>query len=440
MRYSKWGYLMACQMSVHREDGESPSKDWGILENYVYSILAVRQVNDYRLIHIRNPWGIKQWQGPWSDSAREWELKENQGVVDALGYVIRDDGTFWMSFQDFVKQFNKLYVNRLFPSHYDTHVMKEGWAGPTAGGPPSQPTWCANSQYRLSVKNPKEGKGAKVFISLMQRDNRAPSISISERVTGLGFVVMQCKGAGKSRLWSVAEDVVATAGPAKSREVCSSVRLEPNGKYMVVPHCTREEEGSFVLRIWSDVPVEFERVKPACHIAIEGEWKHQMAGGRRARTTWCQNPQYRIKVEKRSMVQVVLQRIEPPQMKFRQEHAVGLCIVNSLGEGKPVRAGGRGSPRKNMNQTTNSEPMSPGSEPPRTPGGSIASPGGGGQRNQNLTASPIANVSSRKMIVGTKQLVAESNYDSLSEGSILLTMEVTTNHETNSDPKHRLKS
>ena len=110
---------------------------------------------------------------------------------------------------------------------------------------------------------------------------------------------------------------------------------------MVVPHCTREEEGSYVLRLWSDVPVEFERVRPACHIAIEGEWKSGVAGGRRARTTWCQNPQYRIRVEKRSMVQVVLQRVEVPQMKFRQEHAVGLCICNNVGDGIPARRSAR---------------------------------------------------------------------------------------------------
>jgi len=320
-----------------------------------------------------------------------------------------------------VKQYNKLYVNRLFPQNWDTHVIKEGWHGPTAGGPPSQPTWCANPQYRLALANPKEGKGAKVFISLMQRDNRAPSTSLAERVTGLGFVVLQCKGAGKSRLWHVTDDVVANAGPAKSREVCSSVRLEPGSRYMVVPHCTRGDEGAFVLRLWSDNPVVFERVNPACHISINGEWKSGMAGGRRARTTWCQNPQYNVSVEKRAMVQVVLQRSDAPNMKFRVEHAVGLCVCNSMGEGKPARSVDtrRSSPQRRGNAGMDST----GPKAGRTPG-SPGSPGRGDEhRSHNLTASPIANNNSRKIIVGTKQLVAESKYDSLSEGSLLLTME-----------------
>jgi len=408
MRYNKWGYLMACKMSVNHDDSEHVAKDWGILENYVYTILNVRQVNDYKLIHIRNPWGIKQWQGPWSDSAREWELKENQGVVDALGYVIRDDGTFWMAYQDFVKQFNKMYVTRIFPEQYDFHTIKEGWDGPTCGGPPTMSTWCANPQYRLSMEDPKETKSAKVFISLLQRDNRAVSNSLAERVQGLGFTVLQCKGAGRCRLWQcVPEQVVAVGGPAKSREVCCSVRLEPSAKYMVVPHCERGTEGSFVLRLWSDIKVKLESVSQAHHIEVASEWKPELAGGRRTRTTWCKNPQFTINVQRRSMVQVVLQRLDAPSMRFRQEHAIGLCVVNSMGEGKPaINSPHNRSPKKSLQS---SQPLSPGS------------PNGAGYAT--LTASPVLNDSSRKMIVGQNQLVAESEYSSLSEGSLLLCME-----------------
>lgn len=121
------------------------------------------------------------------------------------------------------------------------------------------------------------------------------------------------------------------------------------------------------------------------------------------------------------MVQVVLKRQDAPNMKFRIEHAVGLCVCNSMGEGKPARSAEnrRSSPRRggmgdSMNSTSPQSTRGPGS-----PG----SPNRGEERSHNLTASPISHPHSRKMIVGNKQLVAESKYDSLAEGSLLLTME-----------------
>lgn len=112
------------------------------------------------------------------------------------------------------------------------------------------------------------------------------------------------------------------------------------------------------------------------------------------------------------LLQVVLQRLDVPNMKFRQEHAVGLCVCNSMGEGKPALA----SPMsKRMNNTQQSQPGSPGS--PGSPTAGLGSPMG------QLTAAPTQNDLSRKMIVGSKQLVAESEYTSLAEGSLLLCME-----------------
>jgi hypothetical protein len=34
---------------------------------------AWRVAAQVRLVQLRNPWGLKEWEGPWSDNAREWE-------------------------------------------------------------------------------------------------------------------------------------------------------------------------------------------------------------------------------------------------------------------------------------------------------------------------------------------------------------------------------
>jgi len=135
------------------------------------------------------------------------------------------------------------------------------------------------------------------------------------------------------------------------------------------------------------------------------------------------------------MVQVVLQRTDPPNMKFRLEHAVGLCVCNFMGEGKPVRNADtrRSSPKRGGMSGTMDSPKRGGGMggtmdssanwSARSPGSPGGSPTRRDEASCNLTASPVANSNSRKIIVGAKQLVAESKYDSLSEGSLLLTME-----------------
>ena len=57
-------------------------------------------------MNVRNPWGTFEWQGDWSDNSKLW----TQQMVQAIKPVFGDDGTFWMSFQDFVSNFRALNV------------------------------------------------------------------------------------------------------------------------------------------------------------------------------------------------------------------------------------------------------------------------------------------------------------------------------------------
>jgi hypothetical protein len=52
---------------------------------------------DVTIVQVRNPWGHYEWKGDWSDKSELWtdELKEEVNLVE------RDDGVFWISFEDF---------------------------------------------------------------------------------------------------------------------------------------------------------------------------------------------------------------------------------------------------------------------------------------------------------------------------------------------------
>lgn len=62
---------------------------------------AFEVTNDYgqnlRLLRIRNPWGHGEWKGDYSDNSSLWtsELKYK------VGYENREDGLFFMKWEDF---------------------------------------------------------------------------------------------------------------------------------------------------------------------------------------------------------------------------------------------------------------------------------------------------------------------------------------------------
>ena len=66
----------------------------------------------YKLLQIRNPWGnSREWNGDWSDKCPKWELL----TISEKGkyHSNLDDGTFWMSWEDFREIFIHLYVSPL---------------------------------------------------------------------------------------------------------------------------------------------------------------------------------------------------------------------------------------------------------------------------------------------------------------------------------------
>lgn len=82
----------------------------GIQPRHAYSIMEAREVNGLRLLKIRNPWGEREWTGPWSDGSKEW----NGEMLELLGHTMQDDGVFWILYKDWLKRYHFLDRTRLF--------------------------------------------------------------------------------------------------------------------------------------------------------------------------------------------------------------------------------------------------------------------------------------------------------------------------------------
>ena len=88
-------------------DVQGPAIDMGLITGHAYSILkAVQASNGERLIQIRNPWGQTEWNGAYSDSDSAWTPQ----LSGECGHVDQNDGTFFMSLDDFCKWFGDIEV------------------------------------------------------------------------------------------------------------------------------------------------------------------------------------------------------------------------------------------------------------------------------------------------------------------------------------------
>jgi len=91
----------------------SPVRKNGIAATHAYTVSQVSNAGGHQLVKLRNPWGKTEWNGDWCDGSSLWtdELKRELNVTEG------DDGIFWMSFTDFVRELPYLFINYYDDSH-----------------------------------------------------------------------------------------------------------------------------------------------------------------------------------------------------------------------------------------------------------------------------------------------------------------------------------
>lgn len=101
-------YIIATAISSQKQINKSSEdmKNVGLVDAHAYSLIATYEDVDakgkkLRLLHIRNPWGFKEWMGDWSDKSPLWtpELRQKFNHMD------REDGLFFISFEDYLSFF-----------------------------------------------------------------------------------------------------------------------------------------------------------------------------------------------------------------------------------------------------------------------------------------------------------------------------------------------
>ena len=87
----------------------SPQPGGNFIENHSYVILETLELETgERLVKLRNPWGVDEYQGAWNDSDAKWANVAERDIPNA------DDGLFYTTIEDFYSSLESTFIN------YDT--------------------------------------------------------------------------------------------------------------------------------------------------------------------------------------------------------------------------------------------------------------------------------------------------------------------------------
>jgi hypothetical protein len=93
----------------------------GIYANHCYSVLSTHTIIGARtrtqLLRVRNPWGTGVWGGKWSAGSKEW-TNDNKELVDYK----EEDGVFYITVEDFLKNFSRTNICKIEDDIY-THSI-----------------------------------------------------------------------------------------------------------------------------------------------------------------------------------------------------------------------------------------------------------------------------------------------------------------------------
>uniref|UniRef100_A0A8B9KZ45 Calpain-1 catalytic subunit-like n=1 Tax=Astyanax mexicanus TaxID=7994 RepID=A0A8B9KZ45_ASTMX len=277
------GSLLGCSIDITSAFDMEAITFKKLVKGHAYSVTALKEVsfrgNREQLIRIRNPWGQVEWTGAWSDNSSEWNSIDPNEKEEMNAKM--EDGEFWMSFQEFKRQFSRLEICNLTPdalsedtlSFWNTIKFEGGWRrGSTAGGCRNHPnTFWINPQYKITLleedDDPEDNEEACSFlVALMQKDRRRYRKQGQDMHT-IGFAIYEV-----SNIVHLKKDFfLRHSSCARSetfinlREVSTRLRLPP-GEYLIVPSTFEPgKEADFVLRVFTEKQSETQSVTFSCY-------------------------------------------------------------------------------------------------------------------------------------------------------------------------------
>ncbi|KAK7865864.1 hypothetical protein R5R35_003980 [Gryllus longicercus] len=281
--------LLIASINPEKENKRQLRLRNGLITAHAYSVTGLARVRgplgETPLVRLRNPWARGEWTGPWSERSWEWDgLSERDKQL--LSVRVRNDGEFWMSFEDFARHFTHLDLVHVGPDDWMGEPAlhsKQPWravlarrrwrAGYNAGGGPSYiDTTATNPQFHVQIPRSAAAK-CHVVVSVTQAYEPQGAGGEGGSAGGggagggggkrgkkqrelfaIGFAVYEVP----PNMLRLTPQFVAEQKPLDvtnhsiAREVVTFFTLPP-GDYIVVPQTNVPNcDGKFLLRILTD--------------------------------------------------------------------------------------------------------------------------------------------------------------------------------------------
>jgi hypothetical protein len=272
-KYHDSGYLMGAGSPAGQDTDVS---EMGIVQGHAYSVLSIAEESDsngtHQLIKLRNPWGATEWKGDWSDrDQHNWTSRMRQRLGYNSAEADADDGSFWMSWQDFCRNYSTISLCRMFElvgdgGQWHRAVMQAEWKGKTAGGLPSpqNKNTSYNPQFLLKLSRP-----GHVFIQLEQTKPGHVPGRPTEKKSIAAFVL---KLDGKRIGSGIYGGMIKNTAPYINADMVSmeipNLRPDPNGYTILCTTYGAGEVAGLTLQVFSDVPFDASNM-----VMVNGEAK-----------------------------------------------------------------------------------------------------------------------------------------------------------------------
>uniref|UniRef100_A0A3P8YMN5 Calpain catalytic domain-containing protein n=1 Tax=Esox lucius TaxID=8010 RepID=A0A3P8YMN5_ESOLU len=277
LRAAKSQSMIGCTTPHGEIPGENKVAPNGLVCGHAYTVTGVTQVMSrdmpVNLVRVFNPWGFGEWEGDWSDRSSLWETVYPEERQKYLSVAI--DGEFWMTVEDFCKNFNEVTICCLNLNFLDENITSVWtasfhngrWlADITAGGHETfEKTFWMNPQYRVKIDElENDCSEYNILVSLMQKSKSGRRRF--EKNLFIGFSVYEVsallwkRGKFPASFFNTSRLVKKTTFHVDSREVMEKFRLKP-GEYLIVPSTAEPKQSrSFILSILTKAKINFEEV------------------------------------------------------------------------------------------------------------------------------------------------------------------------------------